>query len=153
MKKIISFWILFLLAVASEAAPKPSRSFYITKHTFTGSQALTACANGYHMASLWEIFDVSNLRYDTTLGQTKDDSGSGPPIMDGWIRTGLDKSGTSGIVGFDNCLAWSTDKSTQEGTTVGLNFFWSSPPSTTIDPWVGLLFTCDFLKPVWCVQD
>jgi hypothetical protein len=152
MKKIISFLILFLLPIASEAATKQLRGFYITKHKFTGSQALSACANGYHMASLWEIFDISNLRYNTTLGHTTDDSGSGPPIMHGWIRTGLDASGNSDIVGFDNCLAWSTDKSTQKGSAVGLNFFWGNPASA-IDPWVGLLFTCDFLEPVWCVQN
>jgi hypothetical protein len=26
------------------------------------------CAVGYHMASLWEIHEPSNLRYDTALG-------------------------------------------------------------------------------------
>ena len=43
------------------------KSFYLTKTSHNGSQVLTACAEGYHMASLWEIFDTSNLRYDTAL--------------------------------------------------------------------------------------
>ena len=30
------------------------RLFYLTQTTHDGSQALTACASGYHMASLWE---------------------------------------------------------------------------------------------------
>ena len=75
------------------------RKFYLTKtEDYTGSQALSACASGYHMASLWEIFDTSNLRYDTALGASSTDSGSGPPVAvyfglghfegDGWIRTG-----------------------------------------------------------------
>ena len=40
------------------------------------------------MASLGEIHDTSNLRYDTDLGLTLADSGFGPPIVFGWIRTG-----------------------------------------------------------------
>jgi hypothetical protein len=51
MKTIVSFWILFLLTIVSAASAK-ERKFYLTQGTFTGSQALTACAVGYHMASL-----------------------------------------------------------------------------------------------------
>ena len=57
----------------------PRKSFYLTRVTHNASQALSACAEGYHMASLWEIHDPSNLRYDTELGFTTDDSGFGPP--------------------------------------------------------------------------
>ena len=68
------------------------KSYYVTKTSHDGSEALTACAEGYHMASLWEIFDTSNLRYDTQLGATAQDSGLGPPsisgLSEGWIRTG-----------------------------------------------------------------
>ena len=55
------------------------RKFYLSKQTFQGNQALHACAAGYHMASWWEIYDASAVEYDTTLWQTTDDSGSGPP--------------------------------------------------------------------------
>src|SRR5215207_4149301 len=71
------------------------KSFYLTQTLHNGSQALTACAEGYHMASLWEIFDTSNLRYDTQLGHTSPDSGFGPPTAvgsRGWIRTGSENS-------------------------------------------------------------
>jgi hypothetical protein len=73
------------------------KSYYLTQTTHNGSQPLTACAAGYHMASLWEIFDTSNLKYDTALGAVSNDSGSGPPTVvivaghilnAGWIRTG-----------------------------------------------------------------
>jgi hypothetical protein len=46
------------------------------------------------MASMWEISDPSNLRYDTQLGVTTADSGFGPPAgtsfvaFFGWVRTG-----------------------------------------------------------------
>jgi hypothetical protein len=79
----------------------------LTKNSADGSQALTACAAGFHMASLWEIFDPSNLQYDGTLGRTNDDSGFGPPTADfflngGWVRTGFGSSAT-GAVGETNC--------------------------------------------------
>ena len=73
---------------ASAEDKKASRAFYLTTTTHTGAQATTACAAGFHMASLWEIFDPSNLRYDATVGATADDSGAGPPFLGGWVRTG-----------------------------------------------------------------
>src|SRR5436309_14626346 len=54
------------------------RRFYLTKESFQGNQAITACASGYHMASRFEILDVSVLQYDTGKGLTTDDSGAGP---------------------------------------------------------------------------
>ena len=88
---------------------KGLRTFYLTKDFHDGSQALTACAPGFHMASLWEIFDPSNLRYDATLGFTRDDSGSGPPQGSfGWIRTGTGAT-TSNFAGVGNCNAWQSN--------------------------------------------
>ena len=49
----------------------PRKSYYLTQTTHMGNQALTACASGYHMASLWEIFDTSNVRYNTVVGLTQ----------------------------------------------------------------------------------
>ena len=66
-------------AVESPLKRDARRSFYLTKTTHTGAQALAACAEGYHMASLWEILNPSNLRYDTELGVVVGDSGFGPP--------------------------------------------------------------------------
>ncbi len=52
-----------------------ARKFYLTReNTFDGSEAPSACAAGYHMASLWEIFDPSNLVYDTALGHPSGDA-------------------------------------------------------------------------------
>ncbi len=57
------------------------RKFYLTKTYHNGAQALSACATGYHMASMWEIHQPSNLRYDTDLGFIVADSGFGPPVL------------------------------------------------------------------------
>jgi hypothetical protein len=63
--------------------------YYLTKSTFTGNQALTACAPGYHFASFAEISNPSDVAYNKTLGRNVADSGSGPPSLAyGWIRTG-----------------------------------------------------------------
>src|SRR5262245_4012598 len=57
----------------------PRRLYYLTQTTHNGSQALSACATGYHMASFWEIFHFTSLRYNTESGVTTLDSGFGPP--------------------------------------------------------------------------
>lgn len=153
MKKFVAFWIIFLLSIISAEAKGP-RKFYLTQGSFNGSQALTACAQDYHMASLWEIFDTTNLRYDTTLGQTEDDSGSGPPSSDaGWVRTGSRSSGTDGTGGVDNCFAWTSDNSDHYGTIVFLTSAWDLPPRDRIDPWRGPAIGCNANVRVWCVQD
>src|SRR5262245_15041048 len=128
MKKIMCFWILFLLTVVSaEAGKQQPRSFYLTRDFFTGSEALSACADGYHMASLLEIFDSSNFKYDTTVGLRADDSGSGHPSFAAaaWIRTGYASSGQSQIAGEVNCFAWTSNTILDSGTIVGLNPNWA----------------------------
>jgi len=130
------------------------KSFYLTKTTHDGSQALTACAGGYHMASLWEILDISNLRYDTQLGGTLQDSGFGPPVGDfseGWIRTGKGAS-TSETIGLGNCNAWTSPRPEDYGTVVKLDFP-SNAVGVAISPWFAFLNTCNVHVKVWCVQD
>jgi hypothetical protein len=156
MKKVASLLFIISIAVGSVASAKTKpRKFYITQTEVTGGQALTACADGYHMASLWEIFEVSNLRYDTTLGFTQADSGFGPPArFSGWIRTGVSSFGTTGIAGVDNCLAWTSSNNSDLGTVVLLNSFWNNTTLITpISPWFAGNSSCGSDFPVWCVQD
>jgi hypothetical protein len=121
------------------------RKFYLTQGKYDGSQSLLACAEGYHMPSLWEIVDPSNLSYDTNLGVTVADAGSGPPsAAPGWIRTGFLASGGSmapdGSVqpGTANCQAWTSASSEAHGTIVSLPIY--APVdiavSPIITPWV-----------------
>jgi hypothetical protein len=158
MKKIACFLIIILIVGASTAGAKQKpRKFYLTQGFFTGSQALTACADGYHMASLWEIFDVTSLRYDTTLGLTIPDSGFGPPAAGfafGWIRTGNFSFGTTGTVGFDNCFAWTSSSNSDSGAQVTLNGLWENTQlNRSISPWIAGNGNCSFARGVWCVQD
>ena len=129
------------------------RRFYLTQTPFNGSQALSACAAGYHMASLWEILDPSNLQYNTSIGFTRADSGFGPPTLaDGWVRTGapLQNEDTPGI---GSCLAYTTTNSNLFGTSVNLPEEFNSTQLTVISPWDSSTPTCDQLVMVWCVQD
>jgi len=140
-------------ADAAQARTPVLRKFYLTQSTVQGANADIACAAGYHMASLWEIFDTSNLQYDTTLGVTAVDAGAGPPaVVTGWIRTGNAPSGTSAAPGEANCNAWSSSFSTDIGSFAGLPGTWHVA-GTRIDPWVGDAVTCDVAKRVWCVQN
>ena len=85
--------LLGLTTGSVSVADAGTKKFYLTQSGANGSQALTACDGGYHMASIWEILDPSNLKYDTNRGRTLGDSGSGPPSLGagvGWIRTGED---------------------------------------------------------------
>jgi hypothetical protein len=130
--------------------------FYLTKACFAGNEALTACAAGYHMASLWEIIDPSNLTYDLVRGHNNDDSGSGPPALyAGWVRTGYPKSNGSGpfqVAGVGNCNAWTTAESFYFGTQVQLHSEWREP-GLRGDPWFADVVPCSSCKQVWCVQD
>jgi hypothetical protein len=151
MKKIASLLIIILIGVAIDAdAKKKLRKFYLTQTGFNGSQALNACDEKYHMASLWEIFDVSTLQYDTQKGFVTQDSGSGPPVSIGWVRTGFGSSNNSFTPGVPNCNAWTTTLG--NGTVVDLFTLWNQVP-TVISPWRGLVGVCVDSHKVWCVQD
>jgi hypothetical protein len=106
------------------------------------------------MASLWEIFDTTDLEYDTSLGLTQADSGFGPPSgSNGWIRTGFEAD-TSFSVGRGNCAAWTSTSGTDWGTIARLTAFWSAGPNHVhVSPWLAEARGCDVTAPVWCVED
>jgi hypothetical protein len=129
-------------------------SFYLTDANFATNQVLTACASGYHMASLWEILDVSNLvyAYNHPDAHVKDDSGQGPPsFWYGWVRTGQDASG-SATAGSGNCSNWTSTSSANSAASVRLSRTWETAPGD-IGTWDATSFTCNFSGPVWCMED
>lgn len=141
--------------VPGPAKPPPSfgrpGNFYLTKTKHNGAQALTACAAGYHMASIWEIHDPSNLRYNTAYGLKSDDSGFGPPDVRGWVRMG---SVASGCGPSGNCFAWTSANASDCGKLVSLRFpniADLAPPNMA--PWRLGSSPCQLNHGVWCVQD
>jgi hypothetical protein len=140
-----------LQQLRAQVAPK---KFYLTQATFDGAAALTACGTGFHVASLFEIFDPTNLKYDTALGFTQADSGSGPPSgQSGWIRTGSTAQTEGPIAGGPNCNVWSSNEGADEGTVASLSADWSVD-SSRVSPWEasGRVDCHNHIK-VWCVED
>lgn len=137
---------------ADQAASTGTRQFYLTSALADGDEALTACAAGYHMASLWEITDPSNFKYNTALGKTKPDSGQGPPTNEhGWVRTGY-KPDDSLTIGQANCDAWTSDHDAKNGTMAVL---WSdlTDDIEEVGVWTTGVFPCDIGLSVWCIED
>jgi hypothetical protein len=134
----------------------PRKKYYLTKTTHQGNTALTACAQGFHMASLWEIFDTSNLTYDTTQPDavTGVDTGAGPPQSSGWIRTGSTQPPADPpIPGLANCNAWTTNDDSSNGTAAEHVSAWDVLGGAVVAPWVGIAGTCSIPDSVWCAQD
>jgi hypothetical protein len=128
------------------------RTFYLTVDTFGGAHAPAACASGFHMASLWEVFDPTGLRYDTTRGFGNDDSGSGPPSgVSGWIRTGR-MALAAGGPGVPNCNAYTSGEVADLGSVARLEHAWEAPAGQG-PPWEPLTQLCSVPMRVWCVQD
>jgi hypothetical protein len=135
------------------------RHFYLTHAFYAANQPLAACGEGYHMASLWEILDVSNMIYDYDHPDAyhpppdvTDDSGQGPPsYWNGWVRTGYDAS-SFGFTGSTNCSNWTSTSSTSLGVAVGLSWDWETAPGD-IGPWVATGAECHRVGNVWCVAD
>jgi hypothetical protein len=141
------------VAVAA-ASGAGSRRFYLSTLTRYGNAALTSCQSGYHMASLWEILDVSNLTYasDVPTSVLRDDMGSGPPAGSvGWVRTGYSSSGSS-TPGTGNCNNWTSSSGSNYGTAVRLTNTWESPPDP-VGLWSFESFACNINVQVWCIED
>jgi hypothetical protein len=127
------------------------RQYYLTELEYKGDEALTACVAGYHMASLWEFVDPSNLRYNTSLGYTNDDSGSGPPYRNGWVRTGYG-SHSGNTPGRGNCDVWSSQESSDYGTKVFFPSDWAAG-AQEMGVWDVSSVSCASSASVWCVED
>jgi len=143
-----------LVAKVDSLVNKGPRKFYVTNSDHQGDTALSACAQGYHMASIWELHDPTDLRYNKDLGVTFDDSGFGPPVpLEGWIRTG-NEARVANLTSRCNCKAWMQADAASFGTVAFLDELWGSPfPALRTTPWVAETTPCNSSRKVWCVQD
>lgn len=127
------------------------KKFYITKSPVQGSSAATSCASGFHMASIWELWNPSMLTYDISLGETSSDSGQGPPnSYSGWVRTGGFSSGID-PAGTANCSAYTTSSGASKGTIVNFRSNWTT--SNTVGPWEASSVACNAAARVWCIEN
>lgn len=133
-----------------------TRRFYLSSGSYHGDQARFVCASGFHMASLYEVWDPSGLAYDTRRGYAGGD-GAPPVSAFGWLATG--GLGTDfNAAGQANCLGWGSASSQAWGSLGQLNSGWTyfgtgSTPPTLASPWLLETDTCDKGHGVWCVED
>jgi hypothetical protein len=136
---------------ASLASSSGMRQFYLTETKFLGNQTLTACAAGYHFASLWEIAEPSNLRYNPALGYTRSDSGQGPPAGAwGWVRTGYVSGGSD--MGQANCNSWTSASGLLRGTYAQLPTLWTGGYED-LGVWSFGTDMCSGDEYAWCIED
>ena len=166
---ILTFIFLGYLVFAQESAAASNhtapavaatrrRQYYLTEDSFKGSKpsgsngsGAGVCANGYHFASLWEILDPSNLKYDTVLGDDRLDSGKGPPSFTlGWVRTGS-SSYNRPSPGRANCSNWEFESGF--GTVVSLTTNWTDSSNRDIFVWDAALQSCSQIVQVWCMEN
>ena len=153
------------VAASAPQAPLASstgmRQYYLTENQYEGDEptgtdgnGAGVCAAGYHFASMWELLNPSSLKYNATLGFTRDDGGQGPPSnVRGWVRTGNVSSGTD-TVGIGNCDNWTSNSySGPQGPQAKFDPDWDTPG--TFPGWVVAhnASGCGNPTRVWCVED
>jgi hypothetical protein len=139
------------------------RRFYLTQSKVDGAHALTACTQGFHMASLWEMQDPTQLRYDGVLGPSGGDTGAGPPtdlfllITEGWVRTGTGSNTGAEHPGLEHCGFWASTGQFPYfvGTVAFLPNRWDDPAAAAnpTHPWQTGLRSCSSTVRVWCIED
>jgi len=85
-------FLVILCATAVLYQPRVAsaqKQYYLTKNTYPANKALSACAPGYHMASIAELANPSALHYYYNYSQAYimgAGQGQGPPTGGGgWI--------------------------------------------------------------------
>ena len=135
------------------------KQYYLSTERVTGAEVGRVCNRGFHMASLWEILDTSNLKYASQLGLQILDQGSGPPSgIWGWVRTGWTTTAGSlsgsDVPGMAHCFLWTSNSDSYSGTIVRLNNDWTKNfRSRSIEPWQADAESCDNKEHVWCAED
>ncbi len=127
-----------------------ARRYYVTQTAVQGDAALAACATGFHMAHLAELHTISVLEYDSARGASIADAGAGPPLYQGWIRTGF---GTSDTGTLSNCNVWTTSAASSTGSTAVWADLWSGSSATRTSPWTVGVASCSVAYRAWCVED
>ncbi len=147
------------LATVNAGVQVKPKEYYLTKNTFTGSEAIMGCDSGFHMASISEIQDASTLQYanrstaayESLLGGQR----LGPPSNGmGWVRSGVYPP--AGFV-YD-CEDFLDIRDNRSGTTLAhYDFPFNSdalqPVSYPTKGWYTTQYACSQPEPVWCVED
>ena len=147
-----------LQATGNDGIPARAKMYYLTENTFDGGDAIMACDFGFHMASISEIQDPSNLQYANRSTAAYDSLVDGqrlgaPSNRMGWVR-----SGVYSPLGVYDCGDWRGKYDTQLGNTLALYDFWyasehEQPVSHLNTWWQAARQICSQPKPVWCAEN
>ena len=127
------------------------KRFYVTQTIHMADTALSACADGFHMASFQELVMAGAIQYDDVLGYKGNTAGPGAPIRFGWIRDGINYQGGN----TDYCFDWTSTDSSLQGPLLRLPRINAEFINTAEDAeaWRVLGNDCDQENRVWCVED
>ncbi len=132
-------------------AQLPFRFWYITGTRHKGNEVLTACAEGYHFASITEVYNPSGLVYDVEAnlgGFNRFDIGQGMAVQgEAWLRSGFgDDSEFS-------CTIWTSADPSQTGTFAWLGYADRNDLQPWVLQWMATKRSCDEEARVYCVSD
>ena len=109
---------------------------------------LVACASGFHTASHTELQNLASYVYDSVLGTTTEDSGSGAPVnVTGWIRTG-----EGGVSASPNCSDWTFGGVLGNGSIMHINSMSSQSAGLALYEYSTDICATNNHR-VWCVED
>lgn len=132
------------------AASAQQRYYYLTKNAVPADKALTACARGYHMASIVELSAPGTLHYYYNHAYAYSeglDQGHSPPLNTiGWIRT-------ANAPGLNNCTVWSSVSPAVTGTVAYLVFSKNVTTRQLTWSWFTKDLSCNGTSQVWCVEN
>lgn len=140
-----------LVSIFPGAASAQQLNYYLTKNSFAGNKALTACASGYHMASFAELSAPGTLHYlsgSPLAYHQGGDEGGGPPLyVAGYIRTGDGKNSLG------NCDDWTTSSSSVYGTGLWFDISLGSGYTASLQVYIaGATYSCSGAG-VWCIEN
>lgn len=127
----------------------PRPRFYLSSNSVDGAHAFSACAPGFHMASVSELLQPGSLDYDSQLGFPAFDGSRGmPPATPGWIRPG----GAGNLA--QSCQNWTSVNANLKGAMLRLDL----PDSAVGTQYFGSLIeyfvaNCNGNARVWCRQN
>jgi len=142
-------------ATVNAGVPAKPRMYYLTVTGFTGGDAITACDSGFHLASISEIQNPSDLQYANRSTTAYDDEGFVPPSDHmGWVRT--DSFPLVGVPDYCDFRMSSSDQ--QSGTTMSRRTLWHHPStelhaSAAPSWWYTTQVSISQPESVWCVGD
>ena len=146
---LIIFFSTCIYATTAFAAPPiktvipVEKSYYLAIGEFNAVEAPSACIDGYHFASIWEIAEPSNLQYNNDIAESVHNGVYGPPTYEaGWVRIGTMDTA-------DECMDWTSASTGQSGKVANLNvdsLIHGGGWNLNFQP-------CSERSRVWCVSD